>query len=203
MTASSMISWQGITKFGDAIVMLPATLVIAIWLALAGARKTALWWLALFGIASTLVVSTKVAFIGWGIGSAALDFTGISGHSTMAAAVLPTLCFIALQSTTAGVRVLGIGAGIAFAVLVGVSRLAVHAHSASEVIAGCALGFAVSISFMLVARKHALPAMPPLAAACVFAALWAASLAQPAPTHDAISDTALLLSGQNQPFRRH
>jgi membrane-associated phospholipid phosphatase len=198
-----IISWQGITKFGDAVVMLPAAIAIAAWLAIAGARQVALWWIALFGIASTLVAITKIAFIGWGIGIAGLDFTGISGHTTFAAAVIPTLLFTGLQSASVRARKLGVNAGIIFAVLVGVSRLAVHAHTPSEVIAGCVLGFAVSLGFMRIARAHALPAMPASAAACVAATLLAASFAQAAPTHDWISDIALLLSGNNQPFRRH
>ncbi|MFT5644802.1 MAG: membrane-associated phospholipid phosphatase [Janthinobacterium sp.] len=199
----TMISWLGITKFGDAVVMLPAAMGITAWLAATGMRQMALWWFALFSIASTLVAITKIAFIGWGIGSAALDFTGISGHSTFAAAVIPTLFFIALPSASSRGRMLGVGTGIIFALLVGVSRLEVHAHSASEVIAGCTLGFAVSIGFMRITRAHALPALPPLAAACIGGVLLAASFAQAAPTHDWISDIALLLSGHEQPFRRH
>ena len=43
------------------------------------------------GTISWTTTASKVAFIGWGLGLSALDFTGISGHAMIASAVYPLL----------------------------------------------------------------------------------------------------------------
>src|SRR3569833_3357965 len=71
-----MISWAHITMFGDTVVMLPAAAAIFGWLAIGRAWRLAFWWGFLFLLGFFFVLATKVAFIGWGIGSEALEFTG-------------------------------------------------------------------------------------------------------------------------------
>jgi membrane-associated phospholipid phosphatase len=195
-----MIAWATITKFGDAVVMLPAAIAIAAWLAASSARRLALCWIALFGAAAALVTLSKIAFVGWGIGIAGFDFTGISGHTTFAMAVIPTLFYLAWPFCNG--RAAGALIGIACGALIGISRLTLHAHSPSEVMAGCALGLAVSLGFMLLARNHAKPRLHAAAAACGIAALIAGLYAQAAPTQHWVERVALHLSGHEQPFRR-
>src|SRR5476651_1130096 len=102
--------WVAVTRMGEAQILLPAFVAGALWLAFARpagargrvadgnahahdhpARGAALRWVA--GIFATTFVTTasKVAFLGFGIGIAALDFTGFSGHSMYATAILPVL----------------------------------------------------------------------------------------------------------------
>jgi membrane-associated phospholipid phosphatase len=197
-----MIAWTIITKFGDAVIILPAAVAIGAWLAASGARRLTLYWIALFGIAAALVTLTKIAFVGWGIGNARFDFTGISGHTTFAMAVIPTLLYLAVPSTATLWRILAALTGIAFALLIGISRLTLHAHSLSEVVLGCALGLAVSLGFLRLARGHPMPRLHGAAAVGCIAALIAGLYAQAAPTQHWIERVALSLSGHEQPFRR-
>jgi membrane-associated phospholipid phosphatase len=197
-----MIAWTTITKFGDAFVMLPAATAIAAWLFIAGTRRLALCWIALFGIAAALVTLTKIAFVGWGIGIAGLDFTGISGHTTFAMSVIPTLFYLALPTAAQAWRALATVAGIACALLIGISRLTLHAHSLSEVVLGCALGLAISLGFIRLARHHAMPRLHGAAAACCIAALIVGWYVQAAPTQHWIERIALYLSGHEQPYQR-
>lgn len=195
-----MIAWTTITKFGDAVVMLPAAMAITAWLFIVGKRALALYWIALFGIAAALVTLTKIAFVGWGIGLGGLDFTGISGHTTFAMAVIPTLFYLA--APTAGWRALGALVGVACAVLIGISRLTLHAHTISEVLMGYALGLAISLGFIRLAWRHAMPRLHGAAAACCAAALIVGWYAQAAPTQHWVERMALYLSGHELPYQR-
>lgn len=197
-----MIFWTTITTFGDTVVMLPAALAIAAWLAASSARRLALYWIALFGSAAALVTLSKIAFVGWGIGLPGFDFTGISGHATFALAVIPTMLYLAWPAACSGGRAPGVLIGIAFGLLIGISRLTLHAHSASEVVAGCALGLAASLGFIGLASAHARPRLNPMAAAGYSIVLIAGLYAQAAPTQHWIERVALYLSGHAQPFRR-
>ena len=88
--------WHPLTRLGEAQLLLPALLLAAVWLARSpGGGRLAGWWLATTGAAALLTTATKVAFIGYGVGYAPLDFTGISGHAMFAAAVLPPLVLLA------------------------------------------------------------------------------------------------------------
>jgi hypothetical protein len=77
---------------------MPAALIITIWLLTGRLWHLAALWCLLFGIAMLAVVATKIAFLGWGIGSEALDFTGISGHAARATAIFPVLFYLGLQN---------------------------------------------------------------------------------------------------------
>jgi membrane-associated phospholipid phosphatase len=197
-----MLAWTTITQFGAAVIMLPAAIAITLWLAASDARRLTLCWIGLFGIAAALVTLTKIAFVGWGVGIAGLDFTGVSGHTTFAMAVIPTLLYLAVPSTAPLWRALAALAGIVFALLIGISRLTLHLHSLSEVVLGCVLGLAVSLSFLRLARNHRMPRLPGAAAIGCIVALIAGLYAQAAPTQHWIEHVALYLSGHEQPFRR-
>src|SRR5947208_3636310 len=91
--ASDHAAWSLIGRLGEAQLLLPAALAFAWWLARRSeARPLVQWWLSLMALAALVTTITKVAFIGWGVGNAAFDFTGVSGHAMFAAAVYPLLC---------------------------------------------------------------------------------------------------------------
>jgi hypothetical protein len=94
-----MNSWTVVTRLGEAQILLPALVSVSAWLAWrVAAPRTAAWWLGLTAVAALVTTATKLAFIGWGLGSAPLDFTGLSGHAMFAAAVLPLLAFAAFPA---------------------------------------------------------------------------------------------------------
>lgn len=149
-----MISWALFTKLADSNFTMPLAALLAIWLAGARAWRPFFLWCLLFGGAITLVVASKIAYIGWGIGIAALDFTGISGHAMRASAIAPALLYILLQKQTPRLQIIGVLCGLGFGVAIGISRLAVHVHSVSEVISGCLLGAFVSMFFIWLIRDR-------------------------------------------------
>ncbi|OWQ85160.1 hypothetical protein CDN99_23090 [Roseateles aquatilis] len=109
-------------------------------------RGVARRWLLGFVAAVSLTLASKVAFMGWGIGSADWDFTGFSGHAMSAASVLPLLAWLGLQACASArwraaglLLAYGLAAGIAY------SRLPVGAHSPSEALLGFLLGAGASL----------------------------------------------------------
>ena len=195
--------WHLLTRLGEAQILLPAMLLASAWLALrAGAPRLALVWLAGTALAAVLTTASKVAFIGYGMGLAALDFTGFSGHAMFAAAVLPPLLRLAAGTLSTGGRRASVLLGYALAAAVAASRVVVQAHSWSEVSAGFALGAAAS---GLALASGSLPA-PRLArwlpVALASWALLGVLGAPPSRTHDWVTRFALAQSGRATPYRR-
>lgn len=198
-----MINWQLLTRLGEAQILLPAALltVLAV-LRRPEARPLAAGWLALLGAAVLLTTVTKVAFIGWGIGWPELNFTGVSGHTMFAAAVYPVLLGTLASDMQRRARLLAIAGGCALALLIGVSRIEVGAHSSSEVLAGWLVGGAVSAAVLVAGRlPRAMigPVVP------VIVVVWLGAMPAHAPasiTHSAVTQLALTLSGNTVPYTR-
>lgn len=216
--------WILFTRLGEAQILLPAAaLAIIVLMREPRGRALAAWWVGWLGMAVALTTASKIAFIGWGWGSATLDFTGVSGHAMFAAAVYPLL-FAALlprmhalppvpaappPGTVRSERTMSQGgpwpaaaAGAALALLIGVSRVVVHAHSVSEVVTGLALGGAVCL--LALTRSH----VPPLRISLwppALVGLWLVAtpaVAPPSHSHEMVTRLALALSGREVPYTR-
>jgi membrane-associated phospholipid phosphatase len=197
--------WLAVTRLGQAELVLPAALMaISVLFVQSETRELDLRWLVGLALAIALTLVTKVAFIGWGIGWAELDFTGISGHAMCAAATYPIL-FLALASGrslrwTVALQILGWGLALAVAV----SRIKVGAHSPSEVVAGFLLGAAVSAVALALAKADKLVfAMRPVAVLVLLAWFFSGGSAMPSSqTHSRITRLALAMSGHKTPYMR-
>lgn len=205
MTETSELFWLAFTRLGEAQILLPAALAVygwTVWRAPAS-RACAARWLACVALAATLTTITKVAFIGYGIGSATWDFTGLSGHAMFSAAILPVLMrLLTVDQPPQRVR-WAVAAGYGLAAMVAVSRVMVEAHSVSEVIGGGLCGSLAS-SLALASWRH----LPQLR---VPARMWlgvpaaivlAMHSAPPSQTHDWVTRLSLRLSGRSEPFTR-
>jgi hypothetical protein len=159
-----------------------------------------------------VVLASKVAFSGWGIGSAALDFTGISGHTMLASAVFPVLLGWLFQQRdrrhgAAGLS-LGLLAGLLVGCLVGYSRIMVGAHSWSEVVLGWCCGAAiaaVACRTMLFGSAAAAPVLMirlAIVPALVGLLSMHQTMAAKVPAHEWEVRLALALSGRDHPYVR-
>ena len=188
--------WTRITDLGDAAVMLPAGIVIAAWLLLSRAWQSALLWLSLFGAGAILVVCTKIAYLGWGMGGQ-LDFTGISGHAMTATSVLAVAGYFVGSKLSRSRAIVATALGCCVGVLVGISRIMVGAHSASEVVAGCALGGLVALVAVTGIRAKPKLVAAPLVLAVTLLTLELAVHGDQVPSEQLISKVALYLSGHS------
>jgi membrane-associated phospholipid phosphatase len=203
MPSLSHLFWFAVTRLGEAQILLPAMLAMALWLVhRSSAKRVASLWLALTAIAAVLTTATKVAFIGWGVSFPPLNFTGISGHSMFAAAVLPVLVRAAASTADDHWHRPALLIGYLLAMLVTVSRVATGAHSWSEALAGYALGSAASAAVVTLAAMPHTP-LPRMLVAGV--ALWLVvtpASAPPSHTHDWVTQLSLALSGHERPYTR-
>ncbi|NWK79447.1 phosphatase PAP2 family protein [Aquitalea sp. LB_tupeE] len=193
--------WNRFTNLGDLAVMLPLAVTIAVWLAAQKHFSSSLRWLLAFGSAGLLVAISKIAFIGWGIGSRDFDFTGISGHTMLATATLPVLLFLLSRAWLPRYSTMALAIGWLGGAAIGYSRLEVHAHSLSEVVLGFACGLLASSWF---ASKTAERYSPKAAWYLLGLALIVFNLqfGNKAPGQDLITRLALILSSHDIPYTR-
>ena len=199
-------TWALITHLGNSVLLLSAALIMALWLAAGRAWRLSSFWLVTLGSAAFLVLTTKIAFLGWGIGIQTLDFTGISGHAMLSMAVIPTLAALLTFRTPAKIASTAIFLSFVVSVAVGLSRLALGAHSLSEVMTGWVVGMLVTLPaiYHLSRVTKPLPSPWPLMLA-VFLLLTTTAPrdGQQGPeTHGLIVNLALWASGQSEPFTR-
>ncbi len=198
-----------ITRFGEIGIVLPLVAALCVWLvASTRSLRPALVWLLPLGLAVLVTSLSKIAFIGWGLGVAALDFTGFSGHAMFSAAVYPVLAYSVAVHTgrTARGAHLAMGVGYALALAIAWSRVHIQVHSVSEVVAGCALGAAASA--WTVWRMHRSPLQhKPHAIRWLLWGLagWLVVMplhAAPSRSHDMVTRLALTLAAHEQAFKR-
>jgi membrane-associated phospholipid phosphatase len=195
--------WHLITRLGEVQLLLPA----ALWACLAllhqpGTRLFAVRWLQAIGVAALITTGSKIAFIGWGVGLAAWDFTGVSGHAMFSAAIYPLLLATLACRLPEGWQKASVWASVALVLLVGVSRVMVGAHSVSEVLAGLLLGGAASAFaiWQLGLPRARLNLYVPLVAVVWLAV--APLQAPQVPTHSWVTRASLMLSGHAKPHTR-
>ena len=195
--------WHLLTRLGEMQILLPAALVALVTLLRRPeARPLASWWIVFLLIATTVTTVSKIAFIGWGMGSAELDFTGFSGHAMFSAAIYPLLLStLASHASPTGQR-FAFAAGFMLAVLIGISRVEIGVHSASEVMAGLLLGGTASTLALTLARLPRAVISPIIPA---LIAIWLVIMPIHAPalqTHSWVTQLALKLSGNKTPYTR-
>jgi membrane-associated phospholipid phosphatase len=165
-----VLTTPGVTWF-RVLVFLP----LLAWLASRRAWRTLLW----VGVAVTTVGPVTVwlkelagrarpAFENGGLTYEGLSYP--SGHSSGIATLVTVALVLAWPRLTAGGRRAAAAAGVALAVLVGLTRMWLGVHFLSDVVGGLSLGMAWSLAVALVAGglpggAAALPAREPAGAA--------------------------------------
>jgi membrane-associated phospholipid phosphatase len=197
--------WTTITHLGNSALLLPAALLLALWLLKTRHGPLALVWALSFGSAVLLVLASKLAFMGWGIGSAALDFTGISGHATVSTAVFTMGAWLLATDRPRATQALAIAGGLLVGLMVGISRVVLDAHSVSEVVAGLVLGASAAALPITWAAGRALhlrlrQRWVPVALASVLGLL--PQMGQPAETHGLVQQMALMVSSRSALYTR-
>lgn len=141
--------------------------------------------------------------MGWGIGNRALSFTGFSGHTAISASVWPVVLWLMAARWSRPVRIGAVLFGWLLAAAIGFSRLALNAHSVSEVVSGYLLGVAVSAVFLMVARQRPRPDLRwPLVVAGLMLPLLIFPPGMPAPTQGLLERIATELADIERPYNR-
>lgn len=202
-TTATISFWSLLSLAGSMAVMGPAGVFVGAWLALGKHMRLARNWVLLFGAGMAVVVLTKLAFMGWGVGIASISFAGFSGHAMRASAVLPVLFYLLFKHLRPSMLGFGVALGALLAVLITISRLELGMHPLSEAAGGSLLGFAIAWIFIRQAQKMKEFTIPPVLIGLGLCGLLVAPHVEPVPTEELISRVALMLSGHDQTFSRY
>ena len=197
-----MYFWHILSLIGSLAVTGPIGVAIAIYLVAGRQWRLTVAWAMLFGIGMALVVVTKMAFMGWGLGVASVEFAGFSGHAMRAAAVYPVAGYLVLRSSGPLARYLGAAAGVLLAVLIAISRVPTLAHSVSEVVTGAIVGLLVAGAFIHYASREQRWALSRMLAVLCVPVVLVAPKVEPVPAEEWITKAALYLSGRDRPYTR-
>lgn len=195
--------WWVLTHLGSSSLMLPLFVLVLLGIWQSGHRAAARTWLAGVLAACLLTLVSKCLFMGWGIGSAALNFTGVSGHAVLAASVYPVLLHWLLAPQPPARRYLGFVLGLLLAGAIAVSRVVLGAHSASEVAIAWCIGLVVSA---LAVRTMLTLGRPPRGvrlAPLLLLFAFNTSTATYLPSHSWEVRLSLAVSGHDKAFTRH
>ena len=164
--------------------------------------RFAVFWLAALATAAFIVLFSKVAFLGFGIGIHEIDFTGFSGHAAMSAAIFPVAGYLLGNKTTPRVRLFLFALGAALAISIAMSRVWINAHSVSESVLGSALGLSASLITLALARAQLGIRSSLVAVAFIVPAFLMTNALPNHNTHLLVTKIALSLSGRSQPYDR-
>jgi len=190
--------WALLSQLGDSRLLLPsasALIAIELWRGNIWARR----WALAVGIVGLAVLSSKLAFLGWGVGISRLNFTGFSGHAAMSALVWPVVLWLLMGCSAPGRW--GALFGLLLAVSIAYSRLPLNFHSLSEVIGGFVLGAAGSMA----ALSGGAPSRPLQGKWVATALLLGACVPAVIPqvhTHQMVVAAAKAISGRTTVFDR-
>jgi membrane-associated phospholipid phosphatase len=189
--------WLSLSAVGDSRWLLPMALVLLCALPRSDARLK--WrWLTAIAVTASVTLASKLAFMGWGIGIERLHFTGFSGHAAMSSAIYPVVGAL-LGGSGRHARVIGLLSGCLLAFAIAWSRIPLHAHSLSEILAGLALGLGCSTWTLSTAPPAKRPAVATLLAAVLIGMILPLSLPH-LPTHQVVIALAKALSGRTEVF---
>ncbi|ERM08847.1 phosphatase PAP2 family protein [Pantoea agglomerans] len=196
--------WKTLTYFGDSMLLIPTAVIIALILPWkSDNRHTVFYWIVAFGLAGLTVSISKILFLGFGIGSARFNFTGFSGHSAMSATLWPVMLWLISGRWSAMWRIAAIGVGYLIPLMVGFSRLVIHAHSKSEVVTGLLLGFTLSTAFLISQRRTSLKGFSwPQVGAALLVPFVLMSHGRVATTQQFLERFAASLADMEKPYTR-
>jgi membrane-associated phospholipid phosphatase len=198
----SHVVWMAITQLGSAALVLPLAAMTSLGLLRAQQREALTRWMLALALTASITLVSKILFMGWGLGVATLDFTGVSGHALLASGVLPMcLCAVFAKQPGRG-RAFWMGVGLVVAAVVAVSRVALGAHSISEVVLAWVLGAWVSRFGVQALDRWQRRPLVLLIVPCLLALGVVQSPGRLLPTHQWETQLALLLSGRERPYTR-
>jgi membrane-associated phospholipid phosphatase len=200
--------WNWLTPLGHIAVVWPLMIATAALLVARPGGHAAMRgisvWLASMAFASLLVAASKVAFYGWGTGIREWNLTCLSGHSVLAMGFWPVALAVLVPSRFPRGRRAAWIAGALIGLLVGVSRVQLNAHPASEVVAGISVGLLVAAVSLKALAEACLGARQAATAAALIALLCVSNGTHlpNVPTERWLASWGAALSGNDKPVHR-
>lgn len=131
-----------LTDFADQAVVLPLTLMVGLALAAAGWRRAAAAWV--LAVAATLAAALAAKVAVYASGTTLTGLESPSGHTAAAAVAYGGLLAL-LAPTRWRPPLPALVAASVVAAVIGVTRLALHAHTRADVVVGAVIGIAGAV----------------------------------------------------------
>jgi membrane-associated phospholipid phosphatase len=129
---------QYLTDFGNAVILVPLCLAVAVWIGSRVSLRYALLWLACVGAVTVTTALLKIWFIG-----CHYDVSGIhspSGHTSFSVMAYGGSTIVLGAGAPDVQRKLMTIACLLWVLCIGITRVLVHAHTPQEVVAGYVVG---------------------------------------------------------------
>ncbi len=131
-----------ITNFGDAAMVIPASVVLIVVLRMFAGRREAVAFAAAFASCLLAITLAKLVCATCDFRSPILGIRNPSGHAALAAVFYGSLGQLLAAGRRAVLRIAAYAGAAAMIAVVAASRVALHAHSVSDVVFGVMVGVA-------------------------------------------------------------
>jgi undecaprenyl-diphosphatase len=165
---------MAVTDLGESTILLSTAVAASAWFWVSRQRHLAFTWLFCIGGCAATMLALKIAFLT--CGDLVLNGTihTPSGHSSMSALFYGAVALTVQRSTRGGARhpllLQALGAGLA--IVIGISRVIISAHTPQEVAFGLTVGFSWLAIFALLLRRDYSLKKPPRIVLCVLGMLY-------------------------------
>jgi membrane-associated phospholipid phosphatase len=129
-----------ITHLGDAALLIPASALLVAYLAYRRFPGHAGLWLATLVLCGFLTLALKAIFFLCGTGLATFALRSPSGHTSLSLTFYGCAAVMASVDKTRRTQLAMLAAGAGLALAVALTRIALHAHTTNEVLAGLLIG---------------------------------------------------------------
>lgn len=165
-----------ITHLGDSALLIPATIVVVLYLVVCGFHRLAgAWLISIVGcMAVTLVAKIGFYIATCGSRSGDMDIMSPSGHTSFSFAFYGGLAVLLANGRSDWTRRGITAAGFVLALAIGLTRILIHVHTVTEVLVGIVIGGAAVALFAFLHGRAGRPdvrALPLVALVVLTAAL--------------------------------
>ncbi|SDM96054.1 hypothetical protein SAMN04489799_0692 [Pseudomonas azotoformans] len=136
-----------LAQYGGITVMIPAAIIIAVWLRYSNPRALRAWIITV-GVAYSVVALSKLLFKGWGLSFQRLDIAVISGHAMNTCLMLTVALSLVARQFNPALRWPAAGAGLLASAWFGAYCVAPYIHPVNEALAGVTVGAVAAIAFL-------------------------------------------------------
>ena len=135
---------ETLTDFGDLALLLPLAVTVTVWLVLLRYWRALAWWLVALTLCMGVTAILKIYFF---VCPPLTDLHSPSGHTSLSTLVYGALTLAVAAAVGGWKRVAVLLLGAAFVTAIGISRVAIHAHSIPEVLLGWLIGVGALAAF--------------------------------------------------------
>lgn len=136
-----------LAQLGGITVMIPAALIVAVWLRHANPRAFRAWVITV-GVTYSMVALSKVLFKGWGLSFQYLDIAVLSGHAMNTGLMVTVLMSLVARQFNPALRWPAAGVGLLASAWFGAYCVAPYIHPLNEALAGVTLGAVAAVAFL-------------------------------------------------------